>query len=105
MRTISIRSSDDADLVAGAIASRLHRYPLMRDRFGAAVSRRPDDWYANLEFGIAASLTGAHARRRRLWHAARLEPGGAARPERSRDFRAGRRIDSDAVDRAAAASS
>ena len=33
--------SDHADLVAGAIAGRLHRYPLMRDRYAAAVSEAP----------------------------------------------------------------
>ena len=57
--------SDNADLVAGAIASRLHRYELMRARFQDAVDRSPDDWYANLELGIAASLTGTGARRAR----------------------------------------
>ena len=51
---------DQADVLAGAIASRLHRYPLMQARFQAAVKRSPDDWYANLELGIAASLTGQH---------------------------------------------
>ena len=33
-------------------------YAMMRARFQAAVNRSPDDWYANLELGIAASLTG-----------------------------------------------
>jgi hypothetical protein len=95
---------DHADLVAGAIASRLHRYPLMRERFAAAVSRSPDDWYANLELGIAASLTGAHARAATaLVNAARLNPGEPLVQRVLADFRAGRPIDSDAVDRAAAA--
>ena len=43
-------------MLAGAIADRLHRYELMRTRYQAAVERSPDDWYANLELGIAASL-------------------------------------------------
>lgn len=95
---------NQADLVAGAIASRLHRYPLMRERFGAAVGRSPDDWYANLELGIAASLTGHRAQAAAaLANAARLNPGEPLVRSVLADFRAGRRIDSDAVDRAAAA--
>lgn len=97
--------SDEADLVAGAIASRLHRYPLMRERFAAAVARSPDDWYANLELGIAASLTGRHDEAAAALEAAeRLNPGDLLVRSVVADFRAGRRIDSDAVDRAAAGS-
>jgi hypothetical protein len=95
--------SDQADLVAGAIASRLHRYPLMRDRFADAVARSPDDWYANLELGIAASLTGRRDEAAAaLEHARRLDPGEQLVRSVLADFRAGKRIDSDAVDRAAA---
>jgi hypothetical protein len=92
---------DDADLVAGAIASRLHRYDLMRARFGDAVGRSPDDWYANLELGIAASLTG-HRRQARsaLTRARRLDPGEPIVRRVVRTFEAGHRIDSDAIDRA-----
>jgi hypothetical protein len=97
--------SDQADLVAGAIASRLHRYPVMRDRFAAAVGRSPDDWYANLELGIAASLTGRHDEAAAaLARASRLNPREPLVRSVLATFLAGRRIDSDAVDRAAAAS-
>ena len=92
---------DDADLVAGAIASRLHRYELMRARFGDAVARSPDDWYANLELGIAASLTGHRGQAAlALARARRLDPGEPIVRQVVRTFEAGRRIDSDAVDRA-----
>ena len=92
---------DSADLLAGAIASRLHRYDLMRVRFGDAVARSPDDWYANLELGIAASLTG-HRRRAAsaLARARRLDPGEPIVRQVIRTFKAGRRINSSAVDRA-----
>ena len=92
---------DDPDLVAGEIASRLHRYGLMRARFGDAVARTPDDWYANLELGIAASLTGqrrqaAAALRRAL----RLDPTEPIIRQVVRTFEEGHRIDSDAINRA-----
>jgi hypothetical protein len=92
---------DNADLVAGAIASRLHRYGLMRARFGDAVARSPDDWYGNLELGIAASLTG-HRRQAALAlaRARRLDPREPIVRQVVRTFNAGHRIDSDAIDRA-----
>jgi O-Antigen ligase len=92
---------DDPDLVAGEIASHLHRYDLMRARFGDAVARTPDDWYANLELGIAASLTG-HRRQAAtaLARARRLDPAEPIVRQVSRTFESGHRIDSDAVDRA-----
>jgi O-Antigen ligase len=97
---------DNADVVAGAIASRLHRYDLMRTRFGDAVARSPDDWYANLELGIAASLTGHSLQARSaLARARRLDPGEPIVRQVIRAFEAGRRIDSDAVDRAFASGS
>jgi O-Antigen ligase len=92
---------DNADVVAGAIASRLHRYGLMHRRFGAAVARSHDDWYANLELGIAASLTGhRHQAGQALARARRLNPDEPIIRQVIRTFRAGRRIDSDAIDRA-----
>jgi O-Antigen ligase len=92
---------DDPDLVAGEIASRLHQYGLMRARFGDAVARTPDDWYANLELGIAASLTG-HRRQAALAlaQARRLDPDEPIVGQVSRTFDAGHRIDSDAINRA-----
>jgi tetratricopeptide (TPR) repeat protein len=91
---------DQADVLAGAIASRLHRYPLMQARFQAAVRRSPDDWYANLELGIAASLTGQHElAAASLQRARQLDPGEEIVRSVTRTFEAGRRIDPDAVDR------
>ena len=92
---------DDPDLVAGEIASRLHRYDLMRARFGDAVARTPDDWYANLELGIAASLT-RHRRQAAsaLARARRLDPAEPIVRQVVRTFESGHRIDSDAIDRA-----
>jgi hypothetical protein len=92
---------DNADVVAGVIASRLHRYDLMRRRFGAAVARSHDDWYANLELGIAASLT-EHPRQARaaLARARQLNPAEPIVMRVVRTFEQGHRIDSDAIDRA-----
>ncbi len=92
--------SDQADLVAGAIASRLHQYPKMRSSFADAVARSPEDWYANLELGIAASLTGdRRLAATSLERARRLNPREPIVRSVLRTFEAGRRIDSDAVDR------
>jgi O-antigen ligase len=93
--------SNRADVLAGALAGRLHRYDLMRRRYQTAVDRSPDDWYANLELGIAASLTGRHATAAAaLLRAARLNPDEPIVQGVLRTFQSGRRIDSDAVDRA-----
>jgi hypothetical protein len=93
--------SNEADLVAGAIASRLHDYPRMRSSFAGAVTRSPDDWYANLELGISASLTGKRAlAAASLRRAALLNPGDPIVRSVEATFNAGRRIDSDRVDRA-----
>jgi hypothetical protein len=93
--------TDQADLLAGAIASRLHRYPLAREKFRQAVERSPDDWYANLELGVVSSVAGppelaASSLRRAL----ALDPADAIVRSVHRDYAAGRRIDPDAVDRA-----
>ena len=60
----------------------------------------PNDWYANLELGIAASLTGRHALAgSALEESVRLNPGEPISRHVLATFRAGRPIDSDAVDR------
>ena len=93
--------SDQADLVAGAIGSHLHRYQVMEKRFAQAVKRSPDDWYANLELGIAASLTGRHElAATSLRRALKLDPTEPIVLRVVHTFEAGRRIDSDAIDRA-----
>jgi hypothetical protein len=92
--------SDQADVLAGAMAGHLHRYDVMRDRYQDAVNRSPNDWYANLELGIAASLTGRHALAgSALEESVRLNPGEPISRHVLATFRAGRPIDSDAVDR------
>ena len=64
------------------------------------MNRSPDDWYANLELGIAASLTAQHdLAASSLQRARRLDPGEPIVRSVVRTFEAGRRIDSDAVDR------
>ncbi len=94
-------ATDRADVVAGAIASRLGRYELMRTRFSRATERAPYDWYAYLELGIANTLTehrrsAAVAFRR----AVALNPRETLVLEVIRDFRSGRRIDPAVVDKA-----
>lgn len=96
--------SDEPDLIAGAIASRLHRYTLMREQFADAVRRSPDDWYANLELAIAASLTGRQElAATSLARARQLNPRDELIRDVLKTFRSGGKVDSDAVDRAFAA--
>jgi hypothetical protein len=93
--------SNKPDVLAGAIADRLHRYTLMRTRYRSAVQRSPHDWYANLELGIAASLTGDRAlAATSLRKAVALNPRERIAGQVLEAFTAGRRINSDAVDRA-----
>jgi len=93
--------SDEPDLVAGAIASRLHRFALARDHFRAAVRRSPDDWYANLELGVAASLAGPRGlAASSLRRALALDPRDPVVRSVARRYAAGKRLDPDAIDRA-----
>jgi hypothetical protein len=93
--------SNKPDVLAGAIADRLHRYELMRTRYQSAVERSPDDWYANLELGIAASLTGRpELAGTSLQRAVSLNPREPIARQVLASFAAGRKIDSDAVNRA-----
>jgi O-antigen ligase len=92
-------ATDRADVVAGAIASRLGRFELMRARFSRATRRAPYDWYAFLELGIANSLTGnrpeaAAAFQRALF----LNPREKITQEVVQTFRARGRIDPAAID-------
>jgi len=93
--------SDRADVLAGAIASRLGRYELMHDHYTRAVARAPFDWYAQLGLAVSASRT----ERPRLARAAAaraeaLKPGDPVVAGVARDLAAGRRISPAAVDRA-----
>ena len=66
-----------------------------------AARRTPEDWYPNFELGIAASLTGHRQQAAAAFaRANRLFPGDEIVQSTIQTFRAGRRIDSDAVDRA-----
>jgi O-antigen ligase len=92
--------SNTPDVLAGALAGRLGDYGLMRARYARAVRRSPDDWYANLELGIAASLTGDRSLAgSSLRKAVDLNPREPVVNRVLRAFEAGRRIDSAAVDR------
>jgi O-Antigen ligase len=92
---------DQADVVAGAIASRLHHYVEMRSWFASAVRRSPDDWYANLELGIAASVTDEHAlAASSLRRAGRLDPRDTIVQGVIQTFDSGRRINPAEVDAA-----
>jgi len=93
--------SDRADVLAGAIASRLGRYELMHDHYSRAVARAPFDWYAQLGLAVSASRT----ERPRLARAAAaraeaLKPGDPVVAAVARDLAAGRRVSPAAVDRA-----
>lgn len=93
--------SDHADVVAGAIASRLGRYGTMRDHYAQAVERFPGDWYAQLGLAVAAAQT----RRPRLAAAAAaravaLNPRDPTVREVARRIALGKPPDPIAVDRA-----
>jgi tetratricopeptide (TPR) repeat protein len=71
--------SDNPDLVAGAIASRLGDRARMRESFSRALERNPHNWYAYLELAVVAALEGRRAEALRLLEQARrlspTEPG------------------------------
>jgi tetratricopeptide (TPR) repeat protein len=71
--------SDNPDLVAGAIASRLGDRARMRESFSRAVERNPHNWYAYLELAVVNALEGRRAEALRLLEQARrlspTEPG------------------------------
>ncbi len=96
--------SNKPDVLAGAIADRLNRYELMRTRYQTAVERSPDDWYANLELGIAASLTGRQTlASTSLRRAVELNPGEPIARRVLATFTAGKKLDSAAINREFAA--
>jgi O-Antigen ligase len=92
--------SDDPDLVAGAIASRLGDHARMAASFRRAIVRNPENWYAWLELGIAESLQGR--RTEALAALARghaLDPGEDTIPTVAATVRAGKRVDPGVIDR------
>jgi len=58
--------SDQAQLLAGTIASREGDYARAKTQFAAALARSPDDAYATLELGALTSATGHPAQAARL---------------------------------------
>ena len=91
--------ADRPDLVAGAIASRLHRPQQMRARFAAAVERNPSSWYGFLELGVAEALTGRPARALAdLGVAKRLNPREVVIEDVIEKVRAREPVDPDEVD-------
>jgi tetratricopeptide (TPR) repeat protein len=89
-----------ADLLAGAIASRVDDPRRMADAFEAAVARSPHDWYAHLELALAYDALG---QRRRALDALtvskRLNPGEEAIRTVRREMLAGRRVNRNQIDR------
>ena len=71
--------SEEPDLVAGAIASRLGDRRRMRRAFVRVAERNPSSWYAHLELAIVDALDGRRADAlRRLARARALNPSEPA---------------------------
>jgi len=92
--------STRADVLAGAIASRLDLLARMRLAFRRAVERDPRNWYAHFELGIAeAGLGHRTAALRELAVAARLNPAEPAIRPVQRLVRLRRPVDRPGLDR------
>jgi hypothetical protein len=92
--------SEDADLYAGAIASRLGEHARMAASFRRAVARDDASWYAWLELAMAESLQGNRdAALAALSRAHALDPGEDTIRQVAATVRAGRRVDPAAIDR------
>jgi O-antigen ligase/polysaccharide polymerase Wzy-like membrane protein len=91
--------SGRADILAGAIASRLDLLPRMRLAFSRAVARDARNWYSHFELGIAeAGLGHRTAALRELATAARLNPDETAIGTVRRLVRLRRPIDREGID-------
>jgi hypothetical protein len=92
--------SDNPDLVAGAIASRLGDHARMAASFRRAIARNRENWYAWLELGIAESLQGRRAAAlAALERGHALDPGEDTIPRVAEMVRARKRVDPGAIDR------
>jgi hypothetical protein len=92
--------SSRADILAGAIASRLDLVPRMRLAFGRAVERDAGNWYSHFELGIAEAGLGHRAiALRELAEAARLNPSEPVIGTVRRLVRLHRPVDRAGVDR------
>jgi O-antigen ligase len=91
--------SDRADVIAGAIASRLGRSQLMAESFGRAVARNEHNWYSQLELAVAESRLGRRAEAlRRLARAGELDPREPTIPLVRSKIRRGDEVDTAALD-------
>jgi len=89
-----------ADLLAGAIASRLNDVPRMKSAFQGALERDPRNWYAHLELGLAeAALGQKRAALNELGKASLLNPREEVVAGVRREVAAGRAVDRAQVDR------
>jgi O-antigen ligase len=93
--------SERADLVAGAIASRLGDRRRMHRSFERAIDRNPHNWYAWLELGVVQSLQGQkRAALASLARAHALDPREGTIADVADDVRSGRRVVPAQIDRA-----
>lgn len=91
--------SDEPDLVAGAIASRLTEWPRMREEFAAAVTRNPGNWYSHLELAIAEGKLGhGVVARHELARARQLDPREPVIPVVAQGLRSPSTLDPAAID-------
>lgn len=92
--------STRADILAGAIASRVNDLPRMRLAFSRALGRDPRLWYAHFELGLAEAALGHRGvALRELRQAARLNPSEDVITEVTRQVAGGRPVDRDRIDR------
>jgi O-antigen ligase len=92
--------SPDADLLTGAIASKLADLPRMRDAFRDALERDPRQWYARLELGLSeAGMGNREAALRDVRLARRLDPREPVVQLVERRLRAGKVVRRAAIDR------
>ena len=92
--------SPRADLLAGAIASRVDDPRRMAGAFEDAVRRSPNDWYAHLELALAYDALGK--RRLALGELAvskQLNPGEQAIRSVRREMLGGRHVNRNQIDR------
>lgn len=92
--------STRADILAGAIASRVNDLPRMRLAFQQALGRDSRLWYAHFELGLAEAALGHRAvALRELRQAARLNPSEEVIAEVTRKVAGGRPVDRGRIDR------
>ena len=92
--------STRADILAGAIASRVNDLPRMRLAFSRALRRDPRLWYAHFELGLAEAALGHRGvALRELRQAARLNPSEDVITEVARQVAGGRSVDRGRIDR------